>query len=113
MDSNASTEQELINKSRNSEIEVLEQSPPSYAFEWESETKAQLIDPKNTTFEGLAESIRSAIETHKTAVLCSVHKASDTVPPIKNVEENQGYLRTYKVRVGDLIIKYHWTYVGS
>ena len=113
MDSKASTELELINNSRNSEIEVLENSPPDYAFEWATETKAQLVDPQNKTFEELAHSIRFAIESIRTEVSCQVHKASDHVPPIKNVDDFQGYQKTFKVRVGDLIISYHWKYIGN
>ena len=113
MDSNASTELELIIKSRNSEFEVLEQSPPGYPFEWETVTRAQLIDPEFTTFAALEKWIALMIETNCTKVYCSVYKASDNVSPITNVSEYEGKVRAYKVRVGELIIMYGWNFVGS
>ena len=112
MDSNSSSELELINQSRNSEIVVLEQSPPGYGFDFETETKKGLSNPENTTFELLLNDITCSNTKCHSDLACSVHKVGDDVPSIENVDASGGYRKNAKVQVGKLILKYEWVYIG-
>ena len=109
-------ELELIKKARNSETIVLEASPPTppnYGYGFEEETREVLEDPEIKTVSNLEHSLFCRLDKHSVEVRIKVFKVGQATPPIENVDDSQGYQKTAKVRIGDLIIMYDWRYIGT
>ena len=106
-------ELELIKKARNSETVILEQSPPTYGYDFEKETRKVLEDPGIKTLKDLERNINGEIDSIRISSSTKVFKVGQATPPISNVDDFQGYQKTAKVQIGDLIIMWDYRYVGN